>query len=253
MTNRIFITGAASGIGRETARLFASKGWRVAIADRNGEVAGSLATELGKGAVAVEVDVMNVDATRAAVDGFCGEDGLDAIFAAAGLLDMRSWVDTPLERQYQILDVNVKGVINSFHAAMPHLRKIPNAQAISMCSTAAVYGIPEEAVYSASKFAVRALTEALNIELDPLGIWVSDIMVGFVDTPMVRDAEHKSRGLGIVGVHVRPQDVAATVWSAVHERRIHWFVDPGDEALFQQINSQSPDEKRALIKSLTGF
>ena len=252
MDKRIVITGGASGIGSAAASLFIDKGWAVAIADRDLEAATSVAEALGPAATAIGVDVLDAEALAAALDSYCGDRGLDALFNSAGLLDMRRWVDTPLERQYQIFDVNVKGVLNALHAAVPHLRKTPGAQIVTMSSAAAIYGVPEEAVYSASKFAVRALTEALNVEFEPLDIWVSDLMVGFVNTPMVNGAEHKSKCVEILGINVEPHDVATTVWRAVNERRVHWFVAQGDEDYFNEINRISPDERRAMIKAVTG-
>lgn len=253
MTKTIMITGGASGIGSETARLFARNGWSVAIADRSGAAARALAEEIGPLAQAFEVDVMDPAALGAALEAFCGNEGLDAIFNSAGLLDMRTFVDTPLARHHEIIDVNVKGVINSIHAALPFLRRKPGANVVTMCSTAAVYGLPEEGVYCASKFAVRALTESLNIEFESMGIWVSDIMVGFVNTPMVHTAEHVSKCLGLVGINVEPQDVAATVWRATQERRVHWFLSEWDAQYFDQINTSTQEERRSLARELTGF
>lgn len=252
MTKRIFITGGASGIGRSVAELFIAKGWRVAIADRNIAAANALAIQLGDQASAFDVDVLDAGALASAITAFAGDAGLDGLFNSAGLLDMRRWLDTPLDRQYQIFDVNVKGVLNAIHAAVPHLRKVAGARIVTMSSAAAIYGVPEEAVYSASKFAVRGLTEALNVELDPLDIWVSDIMVGFVNTPMVNDADHKGKAVEILGINVQPGDVAATIWRAFNERQVHWFVAQSDEDYFTEINRVSQDERRTLIKTLTG-
>ncbi|MDR3449756.1 MAG: SDR family oxidoreductase [Alphaproteobacteria bacterium] len=253
MAKHIVITGGASGIGRAVAGLFIDKGWAVAIVDRDLAAASELAAALGRGATPIGVDVLDAPALAAAIGNYCGEGGLDALFNSAGLLDMRCWLDTPLERQYQIFDVNVKGVLNAIHAAVPHLRKTPGAQIVTMSSAAAIYGVPEEAVYSASKFAVRGLTEALNVEFDPLDIWVSDLMVGFVNTPMVNGAGHKSKCVEILGVNVEPRDVAQTVWRAVHERQVHWFVAQGDADYFDEINRISPEARREMIKAVTGF
>ena len=252
MTRRIVITGGASGIGKATAELFTERGWAVGIADRDLAAATSLAHQLGPSATAIAADVLDAQALADAISRYCGDLGLDALFNSAGLLDMRRWIDTPLERQYQIFDVNVKGVLNAVHAALSHLRKQPESQIVTMNSTGAIYGVPDEAVYCASKFAIRGLTEALNLEFEPLDIWVSDVMVGFVNTPMVHCAEHKAKCLEIMGVNVEPGQVAATVWNAVHERRVHWFVTPDDEGYFNAINRMSAEERRAMIKAATG-
>ena len=93
---------------------------------------------------------------------------------------MRPFVDTPVDRLLDIVDVNVKGVINSISVALPFLKAHGEARVVTMGSVSGIYGIPELAVYSASKFAIRGLTEALNIELEREGVWVCDLMVGYV-------------------------------------------------------------------------
>lgn len=253
MANRIFITGGASGIGAETGRLFAREGWHVAVADCNIVAARALAAELGTSAQACFVDVLDLDSIGAALSQFCGDAGLDVLFNSAGLVDMRPWTATPLERQFQIFDVNVKGVLNCISAALPYLRKMEQSNIVTMCSAAGIYGVPDEAVYSASKFAVRALTEALNIEFEKLGVWVSDVMVSYVATPMVTQAEHQAKSVEILGVNVGPQDVAAVVRQATLERGVHWFVTKTDEEYFNGINAASQDERRDLVKSITGY
>ena len=122
-----------------------------------------------------------------------------------------------------------------------------------MSSVAAIHGIPEESVYSASKFAVRALTEALNIELEAAGIWVCDIMVAYVATPMVLSPQIKAKSVDILGVNVLPQQVAQTVWQATQDRRVHWFVTPEDEAVALQVDGTPREDRRDLIKQITGF
>src|SRR6185436_19950520 len=95
---------------------------------------------------------------------------------------------------------------------------------VTMSSSAAIYGVPEEAMYSASKFAVRALTEALSLELEPYGITVCDVMPPIVHTPMVANQAYaaavyknlKARGM-------TADQVAEVAWKAAHGRRIHWL------------------------------
>lgn len=253
MTRKIIITGGASGIGREAAKLFVANGWHVGIADRNFAAAKALADELDVAATPLDVDVLDPLSVSAAIDSYCGEAGLDALFSSAGLLDMRTFGEAPLDRLHQIIDVNVKGLLTGIHASLPYLRKKANSQIVNMGSLAGVYGIPGEAAYSASKFAVRGITEALNIELETQGIWVSDIMVGYVETPMITNAKHVAKSVAINGVNVKPADVAAFVWNAIHERRVHWFIVPQEEQLFEHVNSVAPVERRSLIKSITGF
>lgn len=250
----IFITGAASGIGLATARLFAAKGWRVGLADRDGEALAPLAGELGAMARAFPLDVLDRAAMERAIAMFAGQaGGLWALFGSAGLLDMRPFADTPPERREAIFDVNVKGVMNGIHAALPYLRRGGEGRIVTMSSAAALYGVPDLAVYSASKFAIRGLTEALNIELEREGIWVCDIMVGYVDTPMLSKANTTAASVGITGINVTPQMVAASVWEAVAGRQVHWFVTERDRKAADYLDASPREARRDIMKSSTGY
>lgn len=250
----IFITGAASGIGKETARKFVGEGWRVGLADLNSDSLQALNQELGTASSLYVADVRDPTAIGEALKSFCGTPGnLDAFFNCAGILEMRSFSETPLARLRDIIDVNMIGTINCIHTAIPYLIGTGNPKIVNMSSVSAVYGIPEEAVYSASKFGVRGLTEALNIELEPLGIWVCDVMVAYVATPMVLEAEEQARSVGILGVNVMPRQVAEIVHAAMSERKVHWFVTEADEAVASQVDAAGWQERRAIVKAISGF
>lgn len=251
----IFITGAASGIGKEAARHFAAAGWNIGLNDRDAVGLDALVAELGECASPYVADVCDYPAMQAALGGFCNSRGsLDVLFNCAGILDMRTFAETELSCLHAIVDVNVKGVINGIQAALPYLHQGSDARIITMSSLAAVYGVPEEAIYSASKFAVRGLTEALNIELEGEGIWVCDIMVGYVATPMVLDAEEKAKSVEIVGINVLPAQVAQTVWAAATgEQRVHWFVTDGDAAAARKFDETPWEGRRCIMKSTSGF
>lgn len=250
----IFITGAASGIGRESARRFAAEGWRVGLSDTNARGLAEMRDELGGRASTYEVDVRDLPILSDAIRAFiANHDGLDVLFNCAGILSMRHFADTDPARLKDIVDINVTGVINGIHAALPWLRKGRDAHIVSMSSVSALYGIPEEAVYSASKFAVRGLTEALNIELESSGIWVSDVMVAYVATPMVLDPEQKAKSVDILGVNVTPGQVADTVYSAATGRQVHWFVTEADSAVAAQIDGTGWEARRDIVKAITGF
>lgn len=249
----IFITGAASGIGKATASLFAEAGWRVGLCDIDAGRLADVATRLGNTASVHLADVCDPEALSVALEAFARHGGLDVMFNCAGILAMCEFADCSLEAMHRIVDVNVNGVINGIHLALPHLRKRTDPRVISMSSVAAIHGIPEEAVYSASKTAVRALTEALNIELEPAGIWVCDLMVAYVATPMVLAAQERAKSVDILGVNVAPEQVAQTVWKAVHDRQVHWFVTPEDAAVAAQVDVTPWEQRRDIIKQITGF
>ena len=122
-----------------------------------------------------------------------------------------------------MLRVNVLGVTTGIRAALDVLKQTPGARIISMASSACIYGVPEEAVYSASKFAVRALTEALDLELEPYGIRVSDIMPPVVRTPMVTNQTYEPGVNKNPSLWVTAEQVALVVWQAAHRYRTHWL------------------------------
>src|SRR4029078_11260555 len=113
------------------------------------------------------------------------------------------------------LDVNVMGVILGIQTCLPLLERA-RGTIVNMSSASAIYGQPELAVYSASKFAVRALTEALDIELRPKGIRIADVMPAYVDPPMVSSQTHKPKSLRTMGIKLTPEMIAEIVWKAVH-------------------------------------
>jgi NADP-dependent 3-hydroxy acid dehydrogenase YdfG len=251
----IFITGAAAGIGAETARLFARNGWRVGASDVNATALESLREELGAGRVGCHLaDVRDRAAVEQAMAAFVESSGgrLDAVFANAGVLFMGPQESIGATQKDLLVDVNVRGVVYTLDAAYPYLRRNPGSHAVAMASTSAEYGTPQHAVYSATKFFVRGLTEALNIEWAPQGINVSAVYVAYVDTGMVRDAEVKPASIETLGVKVTPQQVAATVWQAVHGSRSHWRLGSDARAinlLVRLLGSASAPVIRRIMKA----
>jgi len=145
-------------------------------------------------------------------------------FANAGVLFMGPNEDISAAQKNLLVDVNVKGVVGTIDAAFPYLRGTPGAHVVAMSSTSAEYGTPQHAVYSATKFFVRGLTEALNVEYRSHDIQVSAIYVSYVQTDMVFGAKVKPASIERMGVKITPQRVAGTVWKAVHGNRVHWRV-----------------------------
>ena len=129
----IFVTGAASGIGRQTARLFAQKGWRVGLADRNAAALEAVARECCPNAKGFVVDVLELSQLTAALSAFSGSGGaLKALFNSAGILEMKPFAETDVARLQAIVDINVKGVINSISAALPFLKAHGDARIVTM-------------------------------------------------------------------------------------------------------------------------
>ena len=220
--NNMLISGAASGIGAATARLFHARGWRVGLLDVDEGALAALAAELG-GAWYAPLDVIDAAAVQAAVAEFCAQGGgqLRLLFNAAGILRTGAFVDIELEQHTRLVQINVLGVLNLCHAAFAYLKATPGAQVINMGSASALYGVPQLASYSASKFAVRGLTEALELEWREHGIRVGDLMPPFVDTPMVRSQVQRPAVMQRLGVRLEAEQIAEAAWKQAHASAVH--------------------------------
>jgi len=222
----IFITGAASGIGRAAAELFVSKGWFVGLYDINLTEISKLHESLGSENTCYgKLDVTSAVSVREALEHFeeHSRGRLDVLFNSAGLFSTGPFETIDLERQRQIAEVNLTGVLNCTYLAFPLLKKSAPARVISMASGSALYGTPDMVSYSATKFAVRGFSEALNIEWERHGIHVCDIIAPFVNTPMVRNVD-KTHSMKLLGIRLSAEDVAQTVWKATRGKKVHYIM-----------------------------
>ena len=220
--NNILITGAASGIGAATARIFHKRGWKVGLLDVNEAALSQLAAELN-GAWHQPLDVTDLEAVQDAVKLFAeAHDGqLRLLFNCAGILRFGYFAEIEPAAHAQLLQINVQGVINMTHAAFTYLKQTSDAQVINMGSASGLYGVQHMATYSASKFAVRGLTEALNLEWERYGISVGDLMPPFVNTPMVTSKTFSPPVLKRLGVNLAAEDIAEACWQQAHQPRVH--------------------------------
>ncbi|MCJ7772241.1 MAG: SDR family oxidoreductase [Desulfobacterales bacterium] len=244
----IFITGAASGIGRATALFFAQKGWFVGLFDIDEKALAGLSKQIGKdNSCFKKTDVSRYEMVKESVSFFSGYTGgrMDVLFNCAGILRMGYFEEIEHAEQINEVDVNLKGVINSIYAAFLILKNTQDARIITMCSASAIYGTPELATYSATKFAVRGLTEALNIEFERHDIIVSDILVPYVQTPLL-DQKRKAASIEKLGIDITPEQVADTVWKAAHGKKVHWMMKL---TLLRFIAWLLPFARKRIIKS----
>lgn len=229
----IFITGAASGIGAETARLFQSRGWFCGLYDINEAGLKDVASEIG----ADNCHVATLDVTKrsdwaSAVSGYGEATGgkMDVLFNNAGIGRHGWFEDIDPEESDLVIDVNVKGVINGVYAALPLLKETTGSRIVNTASTAGIIGSPRLAVYSATKFAVRGLTEALDVELSGLGIRCTSLMPWFIDTPILDMGATEGSNVKMAdeireqGQDVYPVSLAAeTAWDAAHGKDVHYM------------------------------
>jgi len=230
----IFVTGASSGIGAETARHFAGKGWFVGLYDIDEAGLQARIAEIGAdNCIAGRLDVRDRAEWTRAIESFsAATDGqMTTLFNNAGIGRHGWFEDIAPDDSDAIIDINVKGVINGVYAALPLLKATKRARIVNVASTAGFVGSPQLAVYSASKFAVRGFTEALDVELSPLDIKVTSLAPWFVETPILdmgqtEDANHKMRdGLSENSVEIYPVSLAAEgAWEAAHGKKQHYGV-----------------------------
>jgi 2-keto-3-deoxy-L-fuconate dehydrogenase len=175
---RALVTGGASGIGLATARRLGRDGACVAVLD--------LADDAPDDVVYVRADVRDDAAVRAAVDHAVAElGGLDVLVNNAGIGAQGGIEANADEEWHRVLDVNVLGLVRVTRAALPALRRSSAAAIVNTCSIAATAGLPNRALYSASKGAVLSLTRAMAADLLPEGIRVNTVNPGTADTPWV--------------------------------------------------------------------
>jgi len=225
----IFITGAGSGMGLETARLFAGKGWFVGGVDRNAEGLAALQAELGPDKVFTAVlDVTDRDAYRAVLDSFAAATGgkLDLLFNNAGIGLGGPYEDMTWEDVMAVINVNLIGVLSGVHLALPLLKATPGSLCFSTSSSSATFGMAGIAVYSATKHAVKGFTEALSVEMKAHGVRVADTLPGVIDTPLMpREMAERAPKEGTWRL-IPAVEIAKVVWEAYHTDKIHWYVPP---------------------------
>jgi 2-keto-3-deoxy-L-fuconate dehydrogenase len=173
------VTGGASGIGAAAAARLAQAGAQVAVLDLNPEAA-------APGSFAVRADVADDASVRAAIQSVVDHFGrLDILVNNAGIGAQGTVADNDDAEWLRVLDINLLGMVRTSRAALPHLRRSPAAAIVNTGSIAATAGLPERALYSASKGAVDALTRAMAADHLREGIRVNCVSPGTADTPWI--------------------------------------------------------------------
>jgi NAD(P)-dependent dehydrogenase (short-subunit alcohol dehydrogenase family) len=165
----------------------------------------------------------------------------------------------------RVVQVNLVGVITSLYAALPLLKATKGSLAFITSSSSATYGMPRIAVYSATKHAVKGLTEALSIEFARHGVRVADTLPGLIDTAILRSTPNRSNdrpkpteeefyaGAPKKGMFrlTPPSAVADAVWQAYGSDKLHWYV-PEALAWIDRIKGFAPGFMRNQIKKNIG-
>lgn len=220
---RVVIVGAASGIGLACARRAVAEGARVALLDRDADGLARAVGELGVGALARTVDVIDGDALKASLTSAVDElGGLDSVMYCAGIDLEAPLADLDAATWERSLAVNLTGPMLTVQAALPALKACGNATVVVVTSAAAILPVAGRSGYCAAKAGATMLAKALAMELAPDGIRVNAICPGAVDTPLLRlsweDKPDPQAALAAIAQRyalkriASPEEIAAAIW-----------------------------------------
>jgi NADP-dependent 3-hydroxy acid dehydrogenase YdfG len=192
----VVITGASSGLGEATARLLARQGASVVLGARRNDRIKALADELvgaGGKASSVATDVRDREQVKRLVDSAVESFGrIDVMLNNAGVMPLAPLERLKTDEWDQMIDVNLKGVLNGIAAALPYMKEQKSGHFINVASVAGHKIIPDGTVYCATKFAVRALSEGLRQEVKPYNIRTTVISPGAVATELLEHISEKT-------------------------------------------------------------
>ena len=214
-----FVTGASRGIGAAVARSLAAHGVRLGLASRSGH-------DLGlEGAVGTVCDVSRSADVDAAVTRTVEAHGrLDILVANAGVGAYGPFLELSPEFLEEMIDVNVKGTLYAVRAALPHLLESGEGDIVTVASEAGRRGLPNEAVYCASKFAQVGFTRALDHELRERGVRCTNVCPGGVATDFALE-EGRGRTRDVLSGMMSAEDVAEVVLFVLTRPRNHRILE----------------------------
>ncbi len=213
------VTGAGRGIGAAVANALAAEGVQLGLASRRGEDPGV------EGALVQACDVRDLSSVERVVEATVERFGrLDILVGNAGVGASGPFLELPLDQVEEMIDVNVKGLIYSVRAALPHLLKSDAADVVTIASEAGRRGLPLEAVYCSSKFAQVGLTRALDHELREQGVRCTNICPGGVATDFGMGRGRTPEMPQLAGM-MKPSDVAELVVFVLTRPRNHRILE----------------------------
>ena len=211
-TLTLIVTGGARGIGLATVEQFARHGARVAIGDRDADLAASVAERLGPRVVAAPLDVADPASWRTFLATVADLGPVDVLVNNAGVMPLGPILEEPDDVTRTIVDVNLHGVINGTKAVAPGMVRRGSGQIVNVASAVGRLALADAATYSASKFAVVGFTEATRAELRPHGVEVGMVLPTVVRTELAAGVP-SARGMK----PVTAEDVAAVIESTVRD------------------------------------
>lgn len=256
MTQRIFITGASSGIGEALAVYYAEKGAILGLASRRGDALQTLNERLGGRHACYPLDVTDAPALRRAAEDFVARFGVpDIVIASAGVsAGTLTEHEADLAAFRRLMDINVYGMAATF---APFIQSMKAAGAggrlVGLASVAGIRGLPGAEAYSASKAAAIAYLESLRLEMRPYGIKVVTIAPGYIETPMT--AVNPYRMPFLLPAARAAQRFAAAIAAGTSYTVIPWQMGVVAKclrllpnALYDRLFAGAPRKPRGLLK-----
>ncbi|QEH61641.1 oxidoreductase [Spiroplasma chinense] len=189
MKKLVVITGASSGIGKELAKIFSSNDHPLLLLARRVELIEELKLE---NAICKSVDVRNIDDFKQAIEFAESKYGpVDCLINNAGIMPLDKIYNLDLQSQYDMIDINVKGVLNGINAVINKMKDNKSGTIINVGSVAGRWTSDNRAVYNGSKFAVHAISEQTRKEVAPFNVRVLTIAPGLVDTDLISTTVNK--------------------------------------------------------------
>jgi short-subunit dehydrogenase len=238
----VAVTGAARGIGAETARELVQRGHRVALGDLDQTAADELAAELGGEAGAWPLDVSRSDSFAAFLAGAEERFGgpVDVLVNNAGVMWVGRFEEEPEQAARRQIEVNLLGVMHGMRLALPAMRARRSGHVINMASAASRLAPAGEATYCATKHAVLGYTTAVREELRGSGVQLSVVMPVVVDTELA-----VGTGTGR-GRRLQPEDVARAIVDTIERPRFEVYV-PRSTGAFMRALALAPQRVRDVL------
>ncbi|GAA3412248.1 SDR family oxidoreductase [Paenibacillus hodogayensis] len=221
----VIITGASSGIGEATAKLLAQNGAKVVLAARREERLHAVVNEIiqaGGDAVSVKADVVSAEEMQNLAKFTLNSYGrIDVLINNAGVMPTSKLHELRVEEWNQMIDVNIKGVLYGIAAVLPTMREQQSGHIISLSSTSGYQVSPTSAVYAATKFAVRAISEGLRQEESPTSHIRSTLIApGLTNTELfnsVTSPEVQAMASQVKGIGISPYSIAKAITFAINQ------------------------------------
>ncbi|WP_374511707.1 SDR family oxidoreductase [Niveibacterium sp.] len=234
---RVFLTGASSGIGEALARHYAAQGAVLGLVARGADKLAALIASLpGEGHMALSADVADLPAMKAAADAFIARHGLpDVVIANAGIsVGVLTEHAEDLDVFEAVLRTNVLGMFATFHPFVAAMRERGAGRLVGIASVAGVRGLPGGSAYSASKAAAVKYLEALRVEMRASGVQVVTIAPGYIRTPLTAVNPYKMP-------FILDADVAAQRFARAIERGTSYTVIPWQMGIVARILAIAPN------------